>query len=448
MIHRTSFSSRGFRRTGILCAVILSVALSGYAQDPRGRPTGPPRDRRPPSTTRRTPPKAEPQPVTVILTVLTDPPGSTVYINGDERGVTTEEGKIQFEKLALGQYQVEVKKEGFRPVGKVFVAGTDSPTLVFKLDPDLDDTVKQFDALVAQGKLAGAESPNAFELVDKVSAQHPDRPEVIRMRGVLAAKLIETASPVVDRTVTDWRALSREEIVKALDAATASVSLKSEDKRSQAMTSFFRGVVALRDWQQGQFRSQPDPNRQGSEVPPETTGLLTARSELEKAIAADDAWAAPRYQLGVALFYLGDYAGAQAAFIKVSQMEPRWVPAMIWLGSSYYAGAKPKEAVETYRRAIQLEPGSAAAYAGLGLARSARGEKDAIKDIEKALQLDPTSGLPHLNIGLVLSQSKKSKDLTRAVDELKKAIQKNSQNLEFQNRVAEQIIANLQSRKK
>jgi tetratricopeptide (TPR) repeat protein len=214
------------------------------------------------------------------------------------------------------------------------------------------------------------------------------------------------------------------------------------------MTSYFRGVVALRDWQQGQFRSQPDPNRQGSEVPPEATGLATSRGELEKAIAADDSWAAPRYQLGVTLFYLGDFAGAQEAFVKVTQLEPRWAPAMVWLGSSYYALGKHKEAIETYRKAIELEPGSAAAYAGLGLARYARKEKDAIKDIERALQLDPTSGLPHLNMGIVLSQSKKSKDQTRAVEELRKAIQKNSQNLEFQNRVAEQLIANLQSRKK
>jgi tetratricopeptide (TPR) repeat protein len=392
--------------------------------------------------------RPEPQPITVILTVLTDPPGSSVILNGDDRGVTSEEGKIQFEKLALGQYTVEVKKAGFRPASRVFQAGTDSPTLVFKLEPDLDDVVKEFDSLVSQGKLAGAESPNAYELVGRVSSEHPDRPEVLRMRGVLSARLIETASPAVEVTVTKWRSTSREDIVRALDAATISSSLKPDDARAQAMTAYFRGVVALRDWQQGQFRAQADANKQGSEVPPDSSGLLQARTDLEKAISLDDAWAAPRYQHGVTLFYLGDFNGAQAAFVKVSQLEPRWVPAMVWLGATYYAAGKHKEAIETYRRAIQMEPGSAAAYAGLGLSRSAKGEKDAIKDIEKASQLDPTSGLPHLNLGIALSQSKKSKDVTRAMEELKKAIQKNSQNLEFQNRVAEELLASLQSRKK
>jgi tetratricopeptide (TPR) repeat protein len=445
MMQNESFVKRAFRMTGILSTVILSVTLIGFAQDPTGRPTSPPKDKRLP---KRAPVKTEPVPISVILTVLTDPPESTVFINGDERGVSSAEGRIQFEKLALGQYSVEVKKDGFRPAGRIFQAGADSPTLVFRLEPDLDDVVKQFDALISTGKLAGAESPNAFEIVDRVSNQHPNRPEVIRMRGVLSARLIDVASPAANRSVTAWRALSREEIVAALDAATLSASLKAEDKRAQAMASYFRGVIALRDWLQGQFQSQTEPNKQGSEVPPESTGLATARTELERAIAQEDAWAAPRYQLGVVHFYLRDYDNAQAAFVKVSQLEPGWSQALIWLGTTYYASGKHKEAIEAYRRAIQMESGSAAAYAGLGLARSARGEKNAEKDIEKASQLDPTSGLPHLNMGIILAKSKKSKDRARAVEELRMAIQKNSQNLEFQNRIAEELISSLQNRNK
>ena len=45
-----------------------------------------------------------------MLTVLTEP-GSEIYVNGEARGITNSEGKVQFDKLALGHYSIEVRKE-------------------------------------------------------------------------------------------------------------------------------------------------------------------------------------------------------------------------------------------------------------------------------------------------------------------------------------------------
>jgi tetratricopeptide (TPR) repeat protein len=144
----------------------------------------------------------------------------------------------------------------------------------------------------------------------------------------------------------------------------------------------------------------------------------------------------------------GDAAGAETALVKTTQLEPRWVPAYTALGSAYHTQRKFKEAIEAYRKAIELDPNLPAAYAGLGLARAAKGEKDGIKDIERAMQLDPKSGLPNLNLAIVYSQSKSKKDLARAEEEFKKAIAKNTNNFEFSNRTAERLLADLQKRKK
>src|SRR4030095_14493965 len=103
----------------ILVTVLLAVAApaTSVAQDPTGRPTDP--KKKPPKAK---PTKVEPQPITVTLTVLSDPPEAAVFINGEERGVTNGEGKVQFEKLTLGHYSIEVRKEGFNPMARGFEA--------------------------------------------------------------------------------------------------------------------------------------------------------------------------------------------------------------------------------------------------------------------------------------------------------------------------------------
>jgi Tfp pilus assembly protein PilF len=417
----------------------LLCVTAGYAQDPSGRPN--PKGKKP---TRKAP-KSEPQPLTVTLTVLTDPPASEVFLNGQSRGATNEEGKIQIDKLPLAHYSIEVRKEGFRSLARGFQAGSDSPTLVFKLEADLEPRLKEFDSLMAAGKLVGPETPNAFDLLGTLTKQFGERAEVVRLRGVLAAKLAEPAKPLISRTVPDSRGISRAEIVRALDGLINALSLKADDNRSQAEAAYLRGVLAVRDEKAGSGAS--DAGQGGAEVPDKSSGT-SARAEFESALKFHEAFAPARYQLGRLLLTSGDLVAAETNLVRVTQAEPGWPWAQAALGTVYYGRAKFTEAIDAYRRAIAIDPKYAAAHAGLGLARWTKGEKDGIKDIERAAQMDPSSAVPNLNLGIVLSQSKSRRDLARAEEELKKAIQKNGNNLEFPNRTAEQLLADLQKRKK
>src|SRR5262245_53579998 len=161
MLHKKDYPPSLARRTAALVILILSLAVSALAQDPSGRPTDP-KGKKP--TKKPTSPTAP----TITLTVLTNPPESTVYMNGEKRGVTNAEGKIQFEKLPLGHYSIEVRKDGYGPMLRGFEAGSESPTLVFKLDAKLDDYVAEFNSLMAAGKLTGPETPNALAVIEKV----------------------------------------------------------------------------------------------------------------------------------------------------------------------------------------------------------------------------------------------------------------------------------------
>ena len=439
--------SSGDRIGRLLAAAVLATVLSAtvYGQDPSGRPTDP-KGKKPPTTGKRpvtTTPETKP---TVVLTVLSDPPGSGVFVNGESRGATNADGRLVLDKLGLGHYTVEVRKDGFTSMVRGFEAGADQPTLVFKLEARFDELNKEFDSLIQDGKLVGPDTPNAFELVGRLAKKYPDRPEIARMRAVLSGKLIERLGPVIERTIKAWRAVTREELTGAQDWAVLALTLKRDDRRLQAQGAYLNAVVALREWQTGESQSGAV-NAEGGANPGNPLRLSAARAELEKAVAFDDSWASGWYQMGIVRLYGNDLSGAESAFSKVGQLEPRWAIAQVGLGSAYYAEARYKESIDAYKRAVDLDKNCAAAHAGLGLARTARGEKDGVKDIKKAIEIDAESGVPHLYLGMAYAKSKKKDDLARAVEALKVAIQKNTNNLEFQNRTAEQLIADLQKKK-
>jgi Flp pilus assembly protein TadD len=382
----------------------------------------------------------------VTLTVLTDPPESAVFINGEEKGVTSAEGKVQFEKLGLGHYSVEVRKDGFNTISRGFEAGTEAPTLVFKLEPKLDDYIKEFNALIGSGKLAGPESPNAIELVTKLTTTYGSRPEITTLKSVLAAKLVEGLPAVITQTATNWRAVTRDQLVRALEATTNSLALKKDNVRTQAQAAYIRGAIALRDWQAGGATAAP--RSDGGDGAGSVAGPAAARTEFENALKLDDSLVAAWFQLGVVLIATGEAASAETTLLKVTTAEPQWASAYTALGRAYYAGGKFAEAIAAYRRASELEPNNAAALAGVGLARVMKGERDGTRDIERAIKLDANSAVPHLNLAIVYSQSKSKKDWSRAEDEFRKAIQLNSQNIDFQNSSAEKMLVDVQKKRK
>jgi hypothetical protein len=439
MVHNCSVFASFARRTSVAILLVLALSTLAVAQDPTGRP-----DPKKKPTTPKKQPTTKPEPVapTVTLTILSTPPGSTVLVNGEDRGVTNTEGKLQFEKLPLGHYSVEVRKDGYNAMLKGFDAGTESPTLVFKLEPKLDDYIREFNGLIASGKLAGPSSPNAYELLEKLTATYGDRAEVTTLKSVLAAKLGETITPTINQTVTNSKGVTREQLTAAQDAAANALMLNKEDGRILAQAAYLRGFIGLRAWQ-----SNPRTDA-GGDGSGNATGPVAARNEFEYALKLDDSFVAARYQLGIALLASSDAAGAEAALVRATQQEPKWAPAYTALGSAYHSGGKYKEAIDAYQKAIALDPNNATAIAGLGLSRVMKGEKDGIKDIERAVKLDSNNALAHFNLGITYSQSKNKKDWSKAEDEFKKAIQLNTQNVDFQNTAAEKMLADVQKRKK
>ena len=138
---------------------------------------------------------------------------------------------------------------------------------------------------------------------------------------------------------------------------------------------------------------------------------------------------------------------AEQAFLKVTQLEPRWAQAPVSLGMVYTSQGRYQNAIESYRRALTIEPQNVRATAGLGLARVMRGEKDGVKDCERAAQMDTASATAQLYLGLALAQSKDKKQRQRAEQVLQKAIELNAKSAEFPTRLAEQARDDLKKKK-
>src|SRR5262249_8855859 len=283
-----------------LVTFFLALCLPSVcsAQDPNGRP----------SSSRRKKPSAKsvvPEAMTVILTILTDPPGCRVLINGEAKGTTNSEGKLVFPKLPLAHYEVEVRKDGFGSMKKGFQAGTESPTLVFKLKASLDDEVSRFNQLAAASRLIGPESPNAFDLLNDLSAKYPDRPEVAAMRSTLVPRLTETADSAVGNTLSKWLSVSRSEIERGVAVSECLAKLKTDDNRAATRVVYLKGVLPMRDWLIAPS-GQSGPSQGNAPSEP----LAAARDSLGKAVQPDASSAAAAYQFGRVLMFSGDAEAA------------------------------------------------------------------------------------------------------------------------------------------
>jgi tetratricopeptide (TPR) repeat protein len=76
------------------------------------------------------------------------------------------------------------------------------------------------------------------------------------------------------------------------------------------------------------------------------------------------------------------------------------------LGNAYYESGKWKEAIESYKQAIRIDPDFAEAHHDLGVAYGELGKhEEAIKSFKQAIRIDPDYAEAHRNLGTVYSES-------------------------------------------
>ena len=96
------------------------------------------------------------------------------------------------------------------------------------------------------------------------------------------------------------------------------------------------------------------------------------------------------YEAGYLLLKRGKIRAAREVFEGLAAMTPQKGLPHTFLGNTYFAEMKFDEAIRLYRKALDLDSGSALAWAFLGEAQLASKQKeDGLTSLKKALSLDP-----------------------------------------------------------
>jgi tetratricopeptide (TPR) repeat protein len=137
----------------------------------------------------------------------------------------------------------------------------------------------------------------------------------------------------------------------------------------------------------------------------------------------------PKYVPAIGtLSFILDQLGDNAAAVVYLQAAIRSVPSSadlyVFLGSHQYEAGKYSEAIEVFRKALELNPRSDRAHYGLGLASLKKdplnGVPEAVREFKTALRFNPRNARAHFELGALAVQEN---DLDAAVADLEKAIQ-------------------------
>jgi len=145
-----------------------------------------------------------------------------------------------------------------------------------------------------------------------------------------------------------------------------------------------------------------------------------AKAAAQKALELNSALAEPHASIGFAkLFYDWDIEGAEAAFERALELDPRYATAHQWYGMCLMIDGRFEEAVAAWRRAQELEPLSLSINASWGWPYYfCRDYDQAIKHFRAALEINPDFIMAQYWLGLAYAQKSM---YAEALAELEKA---------------------------
>jgi protein O-mannosyl-transferase len=141
------------------------------------------------------------------------------------------------------------------------------------------------------------------------------------------------------------------------------------------------------------------------------------------ALALDEKSSFGHNNLGLALAQRGVFAEAIEEFRKAVEIDPAFVEAQTNLGNFLAQRGSPEEAISHLRQALAIDPAFANAHNTLGNILADRGESDkAIEHFRQALQTNPKSAMTYYNLGRALA---KRGDLKEATENYRTAAELN-----------------------
>ena len=132
------------------------------------------------------------------------------------------------------------------------------------------------------------------------------------------------------------------------------------------------------------------------------------------------------YKLGLSYYEKGQYEEAINSFKKAVELKPNNDMNWYRLGRSYYDNGQYKEAINSFKKAVELKPNDAYNWLWLGLSYFFNEQyKEAINSLKKAVELNPNDANNWYWLGRSYN---KNGEYEEAVNSLKKAVELNPNN--------------------
>lgn len=156
-----------------------------------------------------------------------------------------------------------------------------------------------------------------------------------------------------------------------------------------------------------------------------------AETYIRQAVAAEPGNAHAQASWGRLLATKGDFAGAEAALLRATEIDQGLVRPRMDLADLYATVlAKPSEAVELYRSVVRLDPSHAGAHYALGVTLSRLGQHgEALAALQDSARLAPQNPLPQLALARLAMRTGEPTEAMRSVERA----------LEIQPRLAEAL---------
>jgi len=142
----------------------------------------------------------------------------------------------------------------------------------------------------------------------------------------------------------------------------------------------------------------------------------------QRAVAVTKNNFAMHTRYGAFLSEKGQVEEAIKHFKKAVEIQPDYAPAYASLAHAYHKQGRLDDAVKYYSAAIELAPNTVEIHYGLGVALFSRGQPgDAIAQFQKVLQLDPDNCTAYNSLGAAMLKAKSDLELT--AQQFRKAVE-------------------------
>lgn len=338
------------------------------------------------------------------LVILTSPPESEVYVDGEFKGVSHPGGDLPVTSVRYGTRSIKVHKRGYKVLEQTARVTAQGSSVRVVLAPDpVSQQVDAMDRLLNQDQLTGA-----FVIYAQLARDNPLHEELPEALNRLLTGLQNRSRALIARCGLYGLNLPADQVSEMYRLYRQAIDWRSSDSGLNALDAYWESRFYLNQAQQAVTESD------------RATQLQKMRAALTRLNASGLNVGALLYDVGWLYYRLSDRQMTERYFQAARQSEGNWAYPLYGLGLIYMNQAEQQtdkkskraiyaQAISYFTQAIKTDSQLSMAYAQLAISYVNSGKaKEALASAQQAVSVNPQSGYAYFALGYVQMQKGKS----------------------------------------